>query len=172
MIGIPITIEASRRMRGHMFCMRNVLPHVVVSSMLRSACNAWTTTGRFSGPNSACPFGCGTEQGDNWSHFPECPSIRRMWRALCPRAHPCFDELTLEQALLLSPDLPFEVCVQIAVWTDVVGHLSNDIRATGIPVAVVAGSGEAMMDARLRQLAIQSDGAKAVILSIRTAFVP
>ena len=169
MVGLPITIEDTGRLRGRLLSMRNSLPPVVLSSMVRSICNAWTTTGRFSGPNSACPFSCGAQSGDKWSHFPGCPSIQRMWRAACPRADCCFNALTLEQAMLLSPHLSPDVCVQIAIWTDVVGHLSNDIRAGSAPAPVNDEAGEGMVHARLRQLAVQCDGAKAVITVIRAA---
>ena len=169
MVGLPITIEDTGRLRGRLLSMRNSLPPVVLSSMVRSICNAWATTGRFSGPNSACPFNCGAQSGDKWSHFPGCPSIQRMWRAACPRADCCFNALTLEQAMLLSPNLSPDVCVQIAIWTDVVGHLSNDIRAGSAPAPVNDEAGEGMVHARLRQLAVQCDGAKAVITVIRAA---
>ena len=71
--------------------------------------------------------------------------------------------------MLLSPHLSPDVCVQIAIWTDVVGHLSNDIRAGSAPAPVNDEAGEGMVHARLRQLAVQCDGAKAVIIVIRAA---
>ena len=93
-----------------------------------------------------------------------------MWAAACPGA--ClyiFSRLTLEQALLLSPDLHPDVVVQVALWTDVVGHCANDARAVGTAPARVFVEGEEMFGARLRFLAVQSDSARTVIRQIRAA---
>jgi hypothetical protein len=169
MLGRAITIEAAGRLREHLVSLRDTMPPVVFSALIRSASNAWTTTGRFHGPNSYCPFACGAPSGDRWSHFPGCPSIRRMWGVVCPSRHVFFTNLTLEDSVLLSPGLPNEVVPQIALWTDVVGHLSNSIRANAIPPSRVLVEGEDMMEARLRHLSVQSDGAGAVISLIRVA---
>ena len=64
-----------------------------------------------------------------------------------------------------SPD---EV-VQIALWTDVVGHCANDVRAAGTAPSRVLREGGEMMAARLRFLGVQSDPARAVIRRIRAA---
>ncbi len=172
MLGRPISIEAAGRLREHLHKMRGTLPPVVLSSMIRSSSNAWTTTGRFQGPNSRCPFGCGAADGDKWAHFPGCPSIRRMWGEACPNAHAIFANLTLEESLLLSPGLPNEAVPQVAIWTDIVGHLSNDIRANATPSNLVLATGADMIVARLRHLSVLSDGAGAVISLIRAALMP
>jgi hypothetical protein len=62
-----------------------------------------------------------------------------------------------------------EMVVQVALWTDVAGHLSNNIRVIGTSPVRVSATGSEMMGARLRQLVIQSDSAKAVIMAIRAA---
>jgi hypothetical protein len=67
----------------------------------------------------------------------------------------------------LSPDED----VQVALWTDVVGHCANDIRAAGATPSRAFEEGGDMMTARLRFLAVQSDSARTVILRIRAAFV-
>jgi len=169
MVGVPITIVAIRRMRAYLLSLLHLVPQVVVSSMVRSICNAWTTSGRFSGPRAPCPFGCGAPAGDKWAHFAICPFIRRMWEATCPSANVLFLELSLERALLLSPDLLPDAVVQVALWSDVVGHCANDARAAGTAPGRVAVEGEGMMAARLRFLAVQSDPARAVIQQIRVA---
>ena len=69
--------------------------------------------------------------------------------------------------LLISADLPNEVVCQVALWADVVGHLSNDIRARGTTPTRAFRDGGEMIRARLRQLAVQSDQARAVINFIR-----
>ncbi len=80
-----------------------------------------------------------------------------------------FSELTLERALLLFPGLSTEMVAQVAIWTDVVSNLANDVRAKATPPARVSLTGEEMMAARLRHLAVLSDGARAVIQAIRAA---
>jgi hypothetical protein len=169
MIGAPVTHEAINRMRIRLIALRAKVPQVVLSSMIRSICNAWTTSGRFSGPRSVCPFGCQAPNGDRWSHFPVCSAIRRMWAAACPQASEVFLHLTLEKVLFLSPDLQPEEDVQVALWSDVVGHCANDIRALGTAPSQVFLDGEGMIAARLRFLAVQSGPARAVISSIRVA---
>ena len=165
--GNATTQEQAARIRFHMHAMRPSVPPVVLASVLRSVCNAWTTSGRFSGPTLHCPFGCGLPEGDRWIHFPCGPSIKSMWEAACPGSHPIVRNMTLEHALLLTPDLPSDAIVQLALWTDVVGHLSNDSRLTGISPTRVLREGVGMIGARLRQLAVQSDQARGVIGSIR-----
>ncbi len=71
--------------------------------------------------------------------------------------------------LMISPDLPNEVVRQIALWVDVVGHLPNDIRALGITPSRIFSDGWDMIKARLGQIAVQSDEARAVIRGIRSA---
>ena len=167
MIGVPITIEAARRIRGRGHNLRNLVPLVVQSSMVRSICNAWTTTGRFSGPRLPCPFGCRIEGGDKWVHCVNCTAIRGMWREACPSANPVFTDLSLEKVLMICPDMPKEVVCQVALWVDVVGHLSNDMRAQGTSPTRALIDGAEMIKARLRQLAVQSNEASAVISAIR-----
>ena len=131
-LGRPASLEEAVLARNRMHALKLLFPPVVLASVLRSVCNAWTTTGRFSGPTLPCPFGCQRRAGDRWSHFPGCPAIRRMWQETCPRFVNIFQRMTLENLLLISPDMPNEVVAQIALWTDVVGHASNDIRYMGI----------------------------------------
>ena len=167
MLGAPVPQEVVHRLRTRMLALASRMPPVVMSSVVKSACNAWTTSGRFAGPNLPCPFGCRAERGDKWSHFVTCTAIRRMWREACPSAHTAFDELTLENVLMITAAMPNEVICQVALWVDVVGHLSNDIRARGTTPTRAFRDGGEMIRARLRQLAVQSDLARAVIIVIR-----
>jgi hypothetical protein len=169
MTGAPVSLEAVRRMRVLLVSLRASLPQVVQSSMVRSICNAWTTSGRFGGPRMPCPFGCRTQNGDRWSHFARCAAVRRMWEGTCPSALPIFANLSFDKVLPLNADLSRDEAVQIAIWTDVVGHCASDARADGAAPAKVLLEGEGMMAARLRSLAVQSDGAREVIRSIRVA---
>jgi hypothetical protein len=95
-----------------------------------------------------------------------------MWEDTCPSALPIFAEFSYIKAVLLSPDLTRDEAVQVALWTDVVGHCANDVRAAGTSPATVFLEGEGMMCARLRFLAVQSDGAREVIRQIRTSRDP
>jgi hypothetical protein len=172
LMGDQISHAVIAQLRTRMLSLRDSMPPVVVSSVVKSVCNAWTTSGRFAGPNLPCPFGCRTERGDKWAHFASCTAVRGMWRQACPSASSIFHEFTLEKVLLLCSDLSGEDVPQVALWADVVGHLSNDIRALGMSPTRALLEGEGMMAARLRQLALQSDGARAVIRLIRVAASP
>ncbi len=92
-----------------------------------------------------------------------------MWCEAGPSANAIFCRLTLEDALRLTQGLSNEIVAQLALWTDVVGHLSNAIRAKATPPARVLAEGGEMVAARLRHLAVLSDGAKSVIILIRAA---
>jgi hypothetical protein len=171
MMGHLIPIEDIHRLRTRMHMLAACMPPVVLSSVVKSACNAWTTSGRFAGPNLPCPFGCRAVHGDKWAHFATCTAIRGMWREACPNAHTIFAELTLEKVLLITAEMPNEVVCQVALWADVVGHLTNDMRARGTTPSRALMDGGEMIRARLRQLAVQSDPARAVISVIRAAHV-
>ena len=86
-----------------------------------------------------------------------------------PQGKHIFSDLTLAEAFLLSPDMPNEVIVQVALWTDVVGHLSNDIRANATLPSRFLVAGKDMIEARLRHLAVLCDGTGAVIRLIGAA---
>mgnify|MGYP000429535885 CR=1 FL=1 len=90
-----------------------------------------------------------------------------MWREACPSANLNFEHLSLETVLLISPELSEEVVPQVALWVDVVGHLSNDMRAQGTSPTRALIDGAEMIKARLRQLAVQSNEASVVISAIR-----
>ncbi len=95
-----------------------------------------------------------------------------MWEGACPSALPIFVNFSFEKALLLSSELTHEQAVQIALWTDVVGHCANDVRAAGTLPANVLLHGAEMMKARLRFLAVQSDSAREVICAMRAVSHP
>jgi hypothetical protein len=167
LLGAPVSHASVVLLRTRMLSLQDCMPPVVVSSVVKSVCNAWTTSGRFSGPNLACPFGCRTVNGDKWAHFASCTAIRGMWRQACQNASTIFYNLTLETVLMLSPGLTSGEILEVALWVDVVGHLSNDMRALGMSPTRTLLEGGDMMVARLRQLAVQSDAARAVIRGIR-----
>jgi hypothetical protein len=170
MTGAPVLQVAVSRLRARLVALHLEVSPVVQSSMIRSICNAWTTSGRFSGPRSPCPFGCGARRGDRWAHFTVCSAVRRMWLQACPSTDSIFfAKLTPELVLLLSPRLAPGVVVQLALWSDVVGHCANDIRAAGAAPALVLADGHERMAARLRFLAVQCDSLRTVIRLIRAA---
>ena len=92
-----------------------------------------------------------------------------MWEDTCPSALPIFANFSFVKAVLLSPDLTRDEAVQVALWTDVVGHCANDVRAAGTSPETVFLKGEGMMAARLRFLAVQSDGARENIRLMRVS---
>ncbi len=157
------------RMRLRRDEVRESVDKVVQAYMVRNLCNAWTTSGRFGGPRACCPFGCRARNGDRWGHFVRCPALGGMWEGACPSALPVFVHFSLEKALLLSPELTRDQAVQIALWTDVVGHCANDVRAARSAPSEVLLQGGGMMKARLRFLAVQCDGARAAISVMRAA---
>jgi hypothetical protein len=122
LLGTPVSHASVALLRTRMLSLRDRMPPVVVSSVVKSVCNAWTTSGRFSGLKFPCPFGCRTENGDKWAHFATCTAIRGMWRQACPSANAIFDNPTRKKVLMLCPDLTREVVLEMALWVDVVGH--------------------------------------------------
>ena len=136
--------------------------------MLRTLCNAWTTTGRFFGYTSVCPFGCGTLGADRFAHFPGCSSLRDLWQEACPGAAPFFQEFALETATLTSPMLSTNEVVQTIIWTDVVGQCLNESRASNPPLVVQGLVGKNMIIARLRFLGVQCDATRLAIRSMRS----
>ncbi len=81
---VPVSTAAVVRL--NIFAAKGLVPPCAVASVLRTICNAWTTTVRFSGPTAVCPFGCGARESDKFFHFPSCPSLRDMWNGVCPGA--------------------------------------------------------------------------------------
>ena len=51
----------------------SVLPPCVLASVLRSVCNAWTTSRRFRDEHPHCRLGCQAVGGDDIRHYPFCP---------------------------------------------------------------------------------------------------
>ena len=90
-----------------------------------------------------------------------------MWGRACPCSHLAVLRPTFEHVLLISPDLPAEAVVQLALWSDVIGHCVNDARAIGSSPDKVLREGEGMILARLRSLGVQSDSTRNVIAVMR-----
>jgi hypothetical protein len=163
--------EAAALARARIFAAKDKVPACTVASMLRTICNAWTTTGRFSGLTSACPFGCGTPEADRFSHFPGCSSLRDLWQEVCPGATSFFQHLSLEITTLTAPMLNPDEVVQAIIWTDVVGQCLNDARASNPPHEIHGVVGRNMIIARLRFLGVQSDATRIAIRSMRSTFL-
>ena len=146
------------------------VPPCAVASVLRTICNAWTTTGRFSGPTAPCPFGCGAPEADKFSHFPGCSSLRELWQEVCPVVAPFFRNLSLAHVTISAPTLNPEEVVQAILWSDVVGQCLNDARATSPPLVLKGNTGRNMIIARLRFLGVQCDKTRESIRKMRTSF--
>ena len=165
----PVSEEEASRVRLRICAAKaSVLPSII-ASVLRTVCNAWTTTGRFVGPTAPCPFGCGRHDGDRFSHFPYCPTFAAWWKCECPNAHELVFQPSLDDVLLVSQNLPPEAVVQLALWSDVVGHCLHDIRAMGTTPCLVGTVGRGLIAARLRFLGVQSDSMRNVILLMRAS---
>ena len=63
---IPTTVEMAEVCIENLVKSKGHLPCAVFVSVVRSICNAWTTTGRFSGPTAACPFSVVLSAGTPW----------------------------------------------------------------------------------------------------------
>ena len=162
--------EKAATARLRILAAKGSVPQCAVASVLRTICNAWTTTGRFSGPTAVCPFGCGIPEADMFSHFPGCSSLRDLWQEACPGAAPIFQHLTPALVTLTAPTLSAEEVVQLVLWSDVVGQCLNDARACSPPTAIQGAVGRNMIVARLRFLGVQSDPARIAIRRMRCLF--
>jgi hypothetical protein len=171
LLKMPTSEATAARVRERIGTAKGIVPPCAVASMLRTICNAWTTTGRFSGPTAACPFGCGALASDRFSHFPDCLSLRDMWNEVCPGAAPIFQHLSLAHAALTANTLNPEEVVQLILWSDVVGQCLNDARAVDPPLVVRGLVGKNMIIARLRFLGVQSDSTRIAIRCMRSSFL-
>jgi len=98
-----ISAAQAATVRARLLAAKTLVPQCAIASMLRTVCNAWTTTGRFSGPTGLCPFGCGAPEGDRFLHFPCCASLREMWGDVCPGALVFINALSANTVTLTSP---------------------------------------------------------------------
>ncbi len=165
-----ISPEKAATARLSIFAAKGSVSRCAVAFVLRTICNAWTTTGRFSGPTAGCPFGCGTPEADKFSHFPACASLRDLWQEVCPGAAPIFQHLTPAIITLTAPMLSAEEVVQLVLWSDVVGQCLNDARACSPPSAIQGAAGRNTLVARLRFLGVQCGPARSVIRRMRSLF--
>ena len=166
------TSAATAAMVRKRICTAKVqVPPCAVASMLRTICNAWTTTGRFSGPTAVCPFGCGALEADRFSHFLGCSSLRDLWQEVCPGAAPIFHNMSLEINTLTLTSMTPEEVVQVILWSDVVGQCLNDARAGSPPLSIQGTVGANMIIARLRFLGVQCDSTRTIIRNMRSLFL-
>jgi hypothetical protein len=147
---------------------KSAVPQCAVASVLRTICNAWTTTGRFPGPTASCPFGCGAPEGDKILHFACCPSLRVMWGEVCPGVTAFFGALTASHITLTSALMSESEVVMAIIWTDVVGQCLNDARADNPPRLLQGPVGRNSLIARLRFLGVQNESTRHTIRGMRT----
>jgi hypothetical protein len=152
--------------RSRIHAARDVAPPCALAAVLRTICNAWTTTGRFAGPTAECPFGCGALEADRFTHFPSCSALRDMWLEVCPGAAPLFFHLSLAHITLSAPALSSGDVIQLILWSDVVGQCLNDARASANRCIRKAD-----IVARLRFLGVQCDPTRIVIRNMRSSFL-
>ena len=157
--------------RSRILAAKGFVPQCAVASVLRTICNAWTTTGRFSGDTAVCPFGCGALGGDRFSHFPVCAFLREMWKEVCPGATEFFSSLSISTITLTTHMMSQAEVVQAILWSDVVGQCLNDARAENPPRIIQGASGKDMIIARLRFLGVQCDSTRYTIQGMRSVFI-
>jgi hypothetical protein len=165
---VPVATAAT--VRARLLAAKAFVPQCAIASMLRTVCNAWTTTGRFSGPTAPCPFGCGAPEGDRFLHFPGCTSLREMWGSVCPGA-PLFINISAQFVTLTATTMSNDEVVQAVIWADVVGQCCNDARASVPPRMVCGEAGRNMLIARLRSLGVQCDYTRFLIRNMRSEFL-
>jgi len=166
-----ISADSAATVRARMLAAKALVPQCAIASMLRTVCNAWTTSGRFSGPTAPCPFGCGAPEGDRFLHFPSCTSLREMWGAACPGALNFINALSANIVTLTFATMSSDEVVQAIIWTDVVGQCCNDARANFPPRMIMDEYGKNMIIARLRFLGVQCDHTRFLIRRMRSVFL-
>ena len=105
-----------------------ILPPFVMASVLRSVCNAWTTSRMFRDEHPHCRFGCQAVGGDDIRHYPYCPAFLQYVPGVsvlsdCLWAHS--GELSF---FMLVQRTGFEDFVRTAVWVDVLLQGVNWMR--------------------------------------------
>jgi hypothetical protein len=126
----------------------------VVSSMIKTVCNAHATARRFrgSGGHPYCRLGCSAVGGDDILHYPHCPVVKEfisevtgvggydslLWALLTSIGH----------YMILFPVFYADV-VKTVIWNDVVMQSVNSQRAKGNKGS---DSGKSAMRARLRTI--------------------
>ncbi len=168
LLKVPTTRAIAATARTRIRDASGLVPPCAVASALRTICNAWTTSGRFSGPTAICPFGCGTPEADRFSHFPGCCALKEMWQEVCPAEAQFFRTLSLSIVSLAVPVMSTREVVMAVLWSDVVGQCLNDVRAASTHQYI----GRDALVARLRFLGVQCDNTRALISTMRNPFVP
>lgn len=115
-------------------------PVELLSSVLRTLCNAWCTTARFDNPDASCPYACSAAVGDAVAHICAC-LVAVHWAAtalLLVLTNPGNSVATLIRALLP----PGRRAVQHALFCDVCLWATNKIRHGSLehPLALLSAS--------------------------------
>ena len=69
--------------------------------------------------------------------------------------------------LLISPNLSGDEVLELALWSDVMGHCLHDIKARAVLPCRMEVAGPRMIEARLRYLVVQSASTRSVITGMR-----
>ena len=112
----------------NMNAVSSVLPPYVMASVLRTVCNAWTTSRRFRDEHPHCRLGCQAVGGDDIMHYPYCPVFLQYVSGVsvlsdCLWAHS--GELSYFMLMQVSG---FEDLVRTALWVDVLLQGVNWMR--------------------------------------------
>ena len=97
----------------------SVLPPCVLASVLRTVCNAWTTSRRFRDEHPHCRLGCQAVGGDDIRHYPFCPVFLQFVAGTSVLSDCLWAHLGELSFFMLVQTTAFEDMVRTAVWVDV-----------------------------------------------------
>jgi len=137
----------------------------VVSSMVKTVCNAHATTRRFrgAGGHPFCRLGCSAVGGDDIMHYPHCPVVREFINEVTGVGG--FDSLlwalltSIGHYMILFPVYYTDV-LRTVIWNDVIVQAANANRASG---GRGVDAGKNAMRARLRTIYARIPRARLVV---------
>ena len=150
----------------NMFRISGAVKPFVLSSVLRTVCNAQPTARRFRGGgcHSACRLGCSAVEGDSITHYPFCPLVVDFIRSVSGGDrlldHLWICNWSLSHFLLLE-EVHLEDLVRTALWCDIIFFSVNSRRSGTVWSRSTARDS---LRARLRTVISRVSGARTAIL--------
>jgi hypothetical protein len=106
----------------------SVLPPCVLASVLRTVCNAWTTSRRFRDEHPHCRLGCQAVGGDDVRHYAFCPVFLHFVEGTSSLSDCLWARSGELSFFMLMQETGFEDMVRTAVWVDVLLQGVNWMR--------------------------------------------
>ena len=106
----------------------SVLPPCVLASVLRTVCNAWTTSRRFRDEHPHCRLGCQAVGGDDVRHYAFCPVFLHFVDGTSSLSDCLWARSGELSFFMLMQETGFEDMVRTAVWVDVLLQGVNWMR--------------------------------------------